>query len=278
MYFSGGWANKLRKVEAFVAVEITPGPFLEEESLKDGLYGFRSHFLPVSIFCKLVRQNPHTLFRNIACWKNGDLHLTENPRVTRWWSGNVLGAEGPEVQKSTPRHSFCLSPDNGAATPRPAKRRFEDVSPTSGSTASLEVPNDDFYLSRWTDQEILDTNLTDRQKAHLESLEKSTPLLLRKAYEMQHRELNLRTFRESEMKGKIPKRYPCNSNGGLKRRRLDKGNSITEGTIFGEGLPMREEAIHQIELATPIVRTLDQILAALVMKQAAGNNNGHLRG
>jgi len=183
--------------------------------------------------------------------------------------------EGPEVQTLSPRHSFCLSPDNGAARPRPAKRRFEDVSPTSGST--LEVPND-FYLSRWTDQEILDTNLTDRQKAHLESLEKSTPLLLRKAYEMQHRELNLRTFRESEMKGKIPKRYLCNSHGGVKRRRLDKGNSITEGTIFGEGLPMREEPIHQIEGATPIVRTLDQILAALVMKQAAGNNNGHLRG
>ena len=37
----------MRKVQAFVAVEISPGPFLEEESLKDGLYGFRS----LGIFC-----------------------------------------------------------------------------------------------------------------------------------------------------------------------------------------------------------------------------------
>ena len=272
----------MKKVQAFVAVEITPGPFLEEESLKDGLYGFRSPFLSFSIFCKLACQNPHPLFRNIACWKNGDLQLMDNPRVTRWWSGSVPGDEVPQVQASpSPRHWSCLSPDNGTARPRPPKRPFENVSPTSryepGSAVSLDMLND-FYLSRWTDKEILDTNLTDRQKAHLESLEKSTPLLLRKAYEMQHRELNLRTFRESEMNGKIPKRFLCNSNGGVKRRRLDNGNTAAEGisTIFGEGLPMREEAIHQIDSRTPIVRTLDQILAALVMKQAACNN-GHLR-
>ena len=40
--------GKLKKVQAFVAVEITPGPHLEEESVKDGLYGFRS------LFCLLV--------------------------------------------------------------------------------------------------------------------------------------------------------------------------------------------------------------------------------
>ena len=275
----------MKKVQAFVAVEITPGPFLEEESLKDGLYGFRYPFLSFSIFCKLACQNSHPLFRNIACWKNGDLQLMDNPRVTRWWSGSVPGDEVPELQASpSPRHWSCLSPDSGTARPRPPKRPFENVSPTSryesvqaGSAVSLDMLND-FYLSRWTDQEILDTNLTERQKAHLESLEKSTPLLLRKAYEMQHRELNLRTFRESEMNGKIPKRFLCNSNGGVKRRRLDNGNTIAEGisTIFGEGLPVREEAIHQIDSRTPIVRTLDQILAALVMKQAACNN-GHLR-
>ena len=40
----------MKKVDAFVAVELTQGPHLEEESVKDGLYGFR----------------------NIVCWKNGD--------------------------------------------------------------------------------------------------------------------------------------------------------------------------------------------------------------
>ena len=42
--------NNKKKVEAFVAVEITQGAHLVEESVKDGLYGFR----------------------NIVCWKNGD--------------------------------------------------------------------------------------------------------------------------------------------------------------------------------------------------------------
>ena len=208
------------------------------------------------------------------------------------------------MKTSTPRQRPCLTPDNSKiAKPRAPKRTLpplslqsdqllpsikpqsEDVSPTSPHepVQSLEMLND-FYLSRWTDQEILDTNLTEGQRAHLEGLDRSTPLLLRKAYEMQHREMNLRTFRESELNGKIPKRFLCNSNGGIKRRRLDNGNTFGDGfptrdfgegilTIFGEGgLPMREEAIHQIDRRTPIVRTLDQILTALVMKQAARNN------
>ena len=217
-----------------------------------------------------------------------------------------MGDEVPEVKTSSPRQRPCLTPDNNAiARPRAPKRplpslplqsdqllpsikpQSEDVSPTSPHepVQSLEMLND-FYLSRWTDQEILDTNLTEGQRAHLEGLDRSTPLLLRKAYEMQHREMNLRTFRESELNGKIPKRFLCNSNGGIKRRRLDNGNTFGDGfpkrdfgegilTIFGEGgLPMREEAIHQIDRRTPIVRTLDQILTALVMKQAT-RNNGH---
>ena len=215
----------------------------------------------------------------------------------------MLGDETQEVKTSTPRQRPCLTPDNNEiARSRAPKRTLpplsdqllpsikpqsEDVSPTSPHepVQSLEMLND-FYLSRWTDQEILDTNLTEGQRAHLEGLDRSTPLLLRKAYEMQHREMNLRAFRESELNGKIPKRFLCNSNGGIKRRRLDNGNTFGDGfptrdfgegilTIFGEGgLPMREEAIHQIDRRTPIVRTLDQILTALVMKQAA-RNNGH---
>ena len=216
----------------------------------------------------------------------------------------MLGDETPEVKTSSPRQRPCLTPDNNEITrPRAPKRTLkplslqsdqllpsikpqsEDVSPTHPHepVQSLEMLND-FYLSRWTDQEILHTNLTEGQRAHLEGLDRSTPLLLRKAYEMQHREMNLRTFRESELNGKIPKRFLCNSNGGIKRRRLDNGNTSGNGfptrdfgegilTIFGEGgLPMREEAIHQIDRRTPIVRTLDQILTALVMKQASRNN------
>ena len=58
LYFSGGGGNKLNKVEAFVAVEITPGPYLEEESVKDGLYGFRFLFQQFSLFRELSFQNP----------------------------------------------------------------------------------------------------------------------------------------------------------------------------------------------------------------------------
>ena len=39
-YFSGGWVSNMKKVEAYVAVEITPGPHLVEESVKDLSYGF----------------------------------------------------------------------------------------------------------------------------------------------------------------------------------------------------------------------------------------------
>ena len=61
----------MKKVDAFVAVELTQGPHLEEESVKDGLYGFR----------------------NIVCWKNRDLQLSGNPRVKRFWSGYVKDDE-----------------------------------------------------------------------------------------------------------------------------------------------------------------------------------------
>ena len=72
-FFSGGGTtvSNMKKVDAFVAVELTQGPHLEEESVKDGLYGFR----------------------NIVCWKNGDLQLSGNPRVKRFWSGYVKDDE-----------------------------------------------------------------------------------------------------------------------------------------------------------------------------------------
>ena len=202
------------------------------------------------------------------------------------WPCHTQNCTWPDCQRNqpqdSPKESYSFNtPDNEIARPRAPKRPFENVSPTSphgpaqdGSAVSLELLND-FYLSRWTDQEILDTKLTAGQKAHLESLDKRTPLLLMKAHEMQHRESNLRAFRmhEIKFKGDVPKRFLCNTKDVPKKRRLEYNS------IFCEGLPPREEAIHQIDRRTPIVRTLDQILASLVMKQATctSYNNGHLR-
>ena len=77
------------------------------------------------------------------------------------------------------------------------------------------------------------------------------------ALEMQFRETNLRAFRIKEIKGDIPKRFLLNSKVGSKRRRLN-------GTaIYGEGLPTREIANHQIDSRIPKIRTLKQILTAL---------------
>ena len=36
MFPSGGWANNLAKVEAYLALEIPPGPHLVEESVREG--------------------------------------------------------------------------------------------------------------------------------------------------------------------------------------------------------------------------------------------------
>ena len=69
--FSASWAKNLKKVEAYIALEITAGPHLVENLVKVGLNGFR----------------------NIVCWKNGDLLLSNNPRVKRFWSGSVVGGE-----------------------------------------------------------------------------------------------------------------------------------------------------------------------------------------
>ena len=163
----------MKKVEAFVAVEITQGPHLVEESVKDGLYGFR----------------------NIVCWKNGDLHLKGNPRVKRFWSGNIsevpednpLANQGKQVKaqmepgwgrrlsepskphwpclsphncpiagckenqpQDSPEGSPCLDkPDKKIARTRAAKRPLEDVVPTSPEECVKAG-------SSWTDREILE--------------------------------------------------------------------------------------------------------------------------
>ena len=82
--FSGGrdGTNNLKKVEAYVAISISPGCHLVEESVKDGLHGFR----------------------NIVCWRNGDLNLTNNPLVKKFWSGAVESDEG-ELEDDRQTHA-----------------------------------------------------------------------------------------------------------------------------------------------------------------------------
>ena len=174
-YFSGSGdkSYKLKKVEAFVAVEITQGPHLVEESVKDGLYGFR----------------------NIVCWQNGDLQLSGNPRVKRFWSGNINednpeenpgGNEGKaqtepgggrrRLSEPLKPHYPCLTPENcpfawckenrpqdspeGSSDlnksdkkigrSRGSKRSLEGVEPKSTKKDRAKA------RSSWTDRELLE--------------------------------------------------------------------------------------------------------------------------
>ena len=89
-----------------MGVEISQGAHLVEESVKDGLYGFR----------------------NIVCWKNGDLQLKGNPRVKRFWSGKINEVDeanqgkqvktemepgwGRRLSEPSKLHWPCLTPEN----------------------------------------------------------------------------------------------------------------------------------------------------------------------
>ena len=152
-------------------MEITQGPHLVEESVKDGLYGFR----------------------NIVCWQNGDLQLSGNPRVKRFWSGKISEDnpgenEGAQVKAqmeggwgrrrlSEPLkpHYPCLTPEtcpfawckenrpqdspegssdlnkpDKIGRSRGSKRPLEDVEPTSTKKDRVKA------RSSWTDRELLE--------------------------------------------------------------------------------------------------------------------------
>ena len=270
----------MEKVEAYVAVEITSGPHLVEESVKDGSYGFR----------------------NIVCWLNRQLPLSNDPFVKGYRFG-FLGVKkvseveaqmepgwGRRFSEPSNPHWPCLAPqncswpgckeiqpkesakessslgkpDNEIGRPGTLKRPLETAVPTSqqgtvqaGSGETVKAHNG-FYLSRWSNQEIFDTHLTEGQKANLEKIASS---LLRKAVEVKFRESNLRTFRKMEIKDSIPKRFYLKTKGGSKKIRLDNT------TTFGAGLPTREKAIYQVDCRIPKVRPLKHILAALEKKQ-----------
>ena len=228
----------MEQVEAYIAVEITTGPHLVEETLKDGSSGFR----------------------NIVCWLNGQLPLS-NDNFVKGYRFGFLGDERVpednsqatqvEAQMETGRGKRFSQPSTSQWPCYPAPQNCEGNRPQDsegtvqpGSTEAVKIDNG-FYLSRWSDQEIYDTHLTEGQKAHLEKIASSS---LRKAWETKYRETNLRTFRQMEMNDNIPKRF-------LKKRGL------------GAGLLTREKAIYQVDCRIPRVRPLKHILAAFEMKQ-----------
>ena len=70
LFPSGGWSNNLGKVEAFIALEISPGPHLVEESVREG-----------------------HVFRNIVAWVRGPLELYDKKHVVRFWYGQVTSGD-----------------------------------------------------------------------------------------------------------------------------------------------------------------------------------------
>jgi len=94
--YSGGGdgTNNLKKVEAYIAISIIPGSHLVEESVKDGLHGFR----------------------NIVCWRSGDLNLTNNPLVKKFWFGTVENVEELEDSPDTNQQSKA-HPDRRLSDP-----------------------------------------------------------------------------------------------------------------------------------------------------------------
>ena len=70
MFPSGGWSNNLAKVESFLGLEIVPGPYLLEESVREGY-----------------------VFRNIVAWMKGSLDLSDKKQVLRYWHGAVTSGD-----------------------------------------------------------------------------------------------------------------------------------------------------------------------------------------
>ena len=88
-----------------------------EESVKDGLHGFR----------------------NIVCWRSGDLDLTNNPLVKKFWFGTVESDEeeledGPEpdTNQQTKAHSERRLSDPCIALPLPVPC-LKEIQPQEGS-------------------------------------------------------------------------------------------------------------------------------------------------
>ena len=173
LHVSGGGdgTNNLKKVKTYVAISIIPGSHLVEESVKDGLHGFR----------------------NIVCWRSGDLNLTNNPLVKKFWWGAVESEEEEleDDRLTNAKEQIKAHSDRGLSDPgRPhfpcltphschfASYKYKENQPqeVSGSgPLSLERPHKKAKRSRaatrpleelednplqaeslWTDREILD--------------------------------------------------------------------------------------------------------------------------
>ena len=84
----------MKKVEAYIAISIIPGSHVVEESVKNGFHGFR----------------------NIVCWRSGDLNLTNNPLVKKFWFGTVENVEELEDSPDTNQQSKA-HPDRRLSDP-----------------------------------------------------------------------------------------------------------------------------------------------------------------
>ena len=138
-----------------------------EESVKDGLHGFR----------------------NIVCWRNGDLNLTNNPLVKKFWSGAFESDEGEleddrqanakEQTKADRRlsdpgrpHFPCITPHSchfasykenqpqevSGSGPLSLERPHKKAKRSRAAKRPLEELEDDPLQaeSLWTDREILE--------------------------------------------------------------------------------------------------------------------------
>ena len=108
--------NNLKKVEAYVAISIIPGCHLVEESVKDGLNGFR----------------------NIVCWRSGDLNLTNNPLVKKFWFGTVESdeEEGEDDRQANAKEQTKAHSDRRLSDP--GRPHFPSVTPHSCHFASYK--------------------------------------------------------------------------------------------------------------------------------------------
>ena len=72
----------MSKVEAFIAVEMNPGPLFAEESVKDLLPSGLSY-----------------AYRNIVAWHGGKLQLSDKNLVKRFWYGSVAQSHSAHSDK-----------------------------------------------------------------------------------------------------------------------------------------------------------------------------------
>ena len=159
LHFSGGGdgTNNLKKVEAYIAISMSPGSHLVEESVKDGLHGFR----------------------NIVCWRNGDLNLTNNPLVKKFWFGTVENVEelgdGPDTNQQTKAHSDRRLSDSFVALPLPVPcltiHSCKENQPQEGSRPGSLITHEKSEKAKTPNDKMANDKMVKRSRAVKRPLE-----------------------------------------------------------------------------------------------------------